>query len=181
MSVVLLADLITNTFRNFWTYLVIFTTILGLFYTFSACAEPIYVQEYNFMIDEDDEDYIDPNEDEWTKCEHHLMFAKKYYLISKQICWFLPEIPDKDKAKMCFTTACVGAMPAPAYIKAIAITLNLLTNYGLACIDSYRDMMHFLYRAAYHADLYMFYDAILFPPEPKGYKVEHVHRDIDDE
>lgn len=163
-----MSDLMNNAIKKIWAYLFVFFMTLGMLYTFNISASNMEYFYVKCMIYEDDEDYVDPDEDEWTKCEHHLKFAAKYYMDAQKITWFLPEYSDKEKAKLCFSSVCIGAAPAPAYIKFIAITLNLFSQYGLDCIDRYQQVTNILHRAQYHAEMFMFYDEIL-KQYTKGY------------
>jgi hypothetical protein len=150
----------TQTKVNIFTYtLVVALVILGFFFTFRAHAEIPFKTAFNpeYLINQGDEDYVNPALSMDKKCSHHAYWMKTYYWKAKDITWYLPNYDDQEKAKLCYSTAVALAVPPNNIAKVIVVAAGLFTKYGLDCIESFHEVSHLVHRAAYHAEMYEFY------------------------
>lgn len=72
-----------------------------------------------------------------------------YYKEAKKICWYFPNLSQRDKLKMAFTTTIV-AIPGPIHVKTIMAISNLLLQYGLHIIDGFYEIEFNLNMSEYH-------------------------------
>lgn len=85
----------------------------------------------------------------------HKEKAEKYYLEARDMCWYLPNLSERDKAKMAFTTV-LAMLPGPITHKVIAAIIAMAGQYGLSCIDEWHDIEFKMNMSRYH---YMVADA----------------------
>ena len=79
----------------------------------------------------------------------HMEKGEECFREAQKICWYLPKLSEREKAKMVFTTV-LAAFPGPLHLKAIAATIALLGQYGICCIDEYYDVDFNMEMAKYH-------------------------------
>lgn len=72
-----------------------------------------------------------------------------YYKEAKNICWYFPNLSQRDKLKMAFTTT-IAAIPGPIHVKTIMAISTLLLQYGLHVIDGFYDIEFNLNMSEYH-------------------------------
>lgn len=135
--------------------------VLGIGFITKAHAES-YVDDYDFYISPNESDYVDPNLPVWRKFLLHVKYARMDYKEAEDFVWWhiSDKYDDKQKAKLCFEMALVGGVPASPIGKAIGITIVLFKEYGLDCIDRYSYVNRLLLKAAYHVEMYEFYNEL---------------------
>ena len=72
-----------------------------------------------------------------------------YYKEAKNICWYFPNLTQRDKLKMAFTTT-ITVMPGPIHVKTIMAISTLLLQYGLHVIDGFYEIEFNLNMSKYH-------------------------------
>ncbi len=196
-SIVIIADIFTSGKKLLTKYFIIFFLVLGMGYTYRAHADvnsSNILTEYHvgfhnieYLISPNDPDYVDPRLPVWKKFMLHIKFAKSNYDEAEDYVWWhiSDKYDDKEKAKLCFEAVLCGGLPIHPLGKAIGITLLLFKEYGLDCIDRYAYVNHLLNKAAYHVEMYEFYnefeDGGMDDVCEKGYVVIHNHVDEEDQ
>lgn len=79
----------------------------------------------------------------------HREKGEEHYSEAKSICWYLPKLSEREKAKMVFLSV-IAAFPGPLHLKAVAATIALLGQYGICCIDEYYDIDFNMAMSRYH-------------------------------
>ncbi len=69
----------------------------------------------------------------------HKEKGEEYYNTAKEICWYLPNVSDREQAKIAFT-AVVALFPGPIHYRLVAATGAMLAQYGICCIDAFYDV-----------------------------------------
>lgn len=123
--------------------------LLGLYFfckSFCHSSEPIpTAYEFYFEHFECRTKYIDNRKkstaeqrQRWQEeYEFHMFHAIRTYNDAKDKCWWLPNISQRDQARMCWTTAIASVAAPTPQLKIIVSVTNLLTQYGLDCIDEW--------------------------------------------
>lgn len=75
--------------------------------------------------------------------------GEEYYLLAKDICWYLPDLKAREKAKIVFITV-MASIPAPKAVKAVVAIMAMLTEYGICCIDAYYELDFNLNMSKFH-------------------------------
>lgn len=153
----------------FWQYLTLFFLLSGFGFWAQADAT-IYRNPCRLssaweirMISED----IGPRELTATErgkykrlADLHKLDGDRSLHFAENICLYLPEKSDRERAADCFRVAMVAMIPADPVTKAIAMLITLLTQHGIDCLDAWRDIDEHLGWAQYHYEMYEFYASL---------------------
>lgn len=181
-SIIFIADMITDTKKKFYTYVIIFLLIAGIGFTFSKgfaaeveFLEKVHFSSTNFVrnaqieIEVLKESFASPNFAldinqrlyYQQLIEHHRIEGDKAYIESKEKCWWLPNLTDREKARYCYTTALAGIATGTPGSKIVVMTITLLGQYGLDCIDEWHKIKTLLHSSQYHYEMMEFYQNVL--------------------
>lgn len=146
--------------RNYLNYIAIFLIILGLYFfckSFASAEIPVQ-DEYFFQHMKRTTVYktrqsTSEQRIKWQEeYEFHMFQAIRTYNDAKDKCWWLPDITERDRARMCWTTAVsVLACPTPQG-KLIVCVTQLLIQYGLDVIDEWDYIKDKLAWSKFHFD-----------------------------
>lgn len=82
--------------------------------------------------------------------EFHMLHAIRTYTEAKDKRWWLPDLTERQKARICWTTA-ISMVPAPTpQAKIVVCVTQLLVQYGLECIDEWDYIKDKLKWSEYH-------------------------------
>jgi hypothetical protein len=95
------------------------------------------------------------------KVKYHTNMGKTLYEYTKRKVWWLPSVSNKEKARYCYTTAIATLGAGSPYSKIVAVTLSLLLQYGLDCIDEWDEISEKFYWMKYHFEMAEFYQDVL--------------------
>jgi hypothetical protein len=82
--------------------------------------------------------------------DFHMYHAIRTYKEAKEKCWWLPNISDRDRARMAWTTAVSMAVAPTPQLRIVVAVTQLLIQYGLDCIDEWHYIEEKLYWSEYH-------------------------------
>jgi len=90
----------------------------------------------------------------------HREKGEEYFNAAKEICWYLPRVSDREKAKIAFISM-MAVFPGPIQLKLVLGVGALLTEYGICCIDAFYDVDFNMNMSTFHYRLAdAFYDHI---------------------
>lgn len=95
------------------------------------------------------------------KVSFHKKEGDRYYKEAKKMCWYLPDLEARERAKDCFTSVMAGLAAADLKSKAIVMLISMLTKYGLDCIDEWNVINTKLRWSEYHYEMQEFYKEVL--------------------
>lgn len=87
--------------------------------------------------------------------------ANRTYNAAKDKCWWLPRMSDREKAKTAFLTALAKFGASTPSGQIVNMTVVLLTEYGLACMDEWHYIHNKLHWSEYHFDMAEFYKNVI--------------------
>jgi hypothetical protein len=167
-------------FKKYWTfYVAFFFLVLGLFYYGKAYGDDhfaydhkgnIYVFQHPLAIKHMDDYFKNLNcraleyDDCHTnaqKVQFHKENGERCYEDAKERCWWLPYIPERDKARYCFTAFGAMAAPAEPRSKVIVTIITLLIQYGLDCTEEWHYINNKLYWSRYHFEMMEFHQDLV--------------------
>lgn len=93
--------------------------------------------------------------------EYHHDKAVGYFCDAEEICWYLPDVDDKESARYCFTAAIALLASGSPISKACAAVLTTMTNYGLDAMEDWNMMKTLIHKAQYHSEMEQFYAELL--------------------
>ena len=130
--------------------------IIGLFFFVRAHCDIPYQHEYYFQNYISRTQYSDRPTSTQRKIkaqeeyEFHMFHAIRTYTEAKDKCWYLPNLSEREKARICWTTAIsMFAAPTPQ-AKIVVCVTQLLIQYGLDCIDEWDYIKEKLVWSEYH-------------------------------
>lgn len=140
----------------FWMIVALFG--LGLFFLCRCDAshsEALEYLRYQAPLNYDQREYF------IRQVDHHERMGQHYYKKAEDSCMFLPALPDRDKARYCFTSAMAMAAPGTPMSKIISAILVALTQYGLDCLEQTEITENWLLKAEYHFEMKEFFEGVL--------------------
>lgn len=95
------------------------------------------------------------------KIKFHRKEAEKYTALAQERCWWLPKIQDRDKAKLCWTTAFITVQATSPTWKLIGMVTNLMMQAGLDVIDEWNSINTMLRNADFNFEMASFYEDVI--------------------
>lgn len=185
ISFIILAEYCLGQKKHIGTYLFWFLVILGSMYAAKGyCQDYVeinYTRACKFVPQGTPNNFI--NEDGTLseiclkkvrstdkKSAHksltlHKEKGTEYFQTARDICWYLPKLSDREKAKMIFGTV-MAALPGPPQLKIVSATLAALGQYGICCIDEYYEIDYNMNMSRFH---FMLVDAFYEHIKEKGW------------
>lgn len=95
------------------------------------------------------------------KKAHHQKQANMCLDKAREICWYLPNMTDQRKADYCWAAAGAAATPGGPQSKMVGVIIITMINYGLDCMNEWRELHEFLHSAQHHYELAEWYEHLL--------------------
>jgi hypothetical protein len=92
------------------------------------------------------------------QAQFHRQEGARTYKDAKELCWWLPNLDQRQVTRMCFETAAALMVPADPMSKLVAATAVLLVEYGIDCIDEWHTINNKLYWSEYHFEVAEHYE-----------------------
>lgn len=174
-----------ESFKKYWIYYLAFLFLaLGMFYYRKAYADdyfaydskgevycfqhPLAIKHMNMHLDRPNIDMshchalvLENCKTNAQKVQFYKENGERCYADAKERCWWLPYIPERDKARYCFTTFGVLACPGEPRSKIIIAVVTALIQYGLDCSDEWHYINNKLYWSQYHFELMEFHQNLI--------------------
>lgn len=142
-----------------WDYILAFIfLILGIFYYTKgyACENPVAMRHmymYKALVYENCVTNT-------QKVQFHKENGHRCYNDAKELCWWLPSMDDRKKARYCFTNLGILACPGEPLSKILTALINTLVQYGIDCSDEWNQINTKLYWSQYHFEMMDFYTSL---------------------
>ncbi len=123
---------------------------------FASCPyeERTLIQEYIYFTgkvsDKDKKKFM-------AKAADHKEKGLVAYGQAKEKCWWLPNMSDADKAKLCFSIGAQMAIAGDPYSKITIAVVQLLIQYGINAMTEWSEINSKMQEAKYHFEMHEFY------------------------
>lgn len=88
-----------------------------------------------------------------SQIDFHENEGKKHYYEAQRLCWYIPDLTQKETSLFCFSTVAGAAVPGLPMSRIVAATIVALTNYGVHCVSCWHDINEHLKQAQYHFEM----------------------------
>jgi hypothetical protein len=92
-----------------------------------------------------------------ANADWHAKKAYEEFIACKDRCWLLPNLKDRERTKAAWGAFLLIAAANTPLAKGIAILINVMTDYGCACIDEWYDIKEMLESAQANSEMAQFY------------------------